>query len=567
MAQRQRQRRAIVVCSACHKRKIKCDIQPWIHSQALRPCSACLERGTECRLRSRKPYTWKVRSPKKVEAERKTAVVDHVGHHTPVEFHIDQAKVTVTVGSNPVSRTGTLYFGESGYGSLMGILDPPAQSKGRHLSIESSRDNALPAEDLEYLKAKGCFALPDESRALLSAYFKFVHPQFPVLDGTAFLRDHGDGRLDTINLLLLWSMFSVGASYVPACRGAETKALYHMRAKTLFDISGENDKYVLIQSSLLLSFFFDDVEDVQQSWYWSGIAFSLAQSLGLHEILPVVEGKSSPTYRGTLWQCCILRDAWLSYTMGRPLRLWEAELISSSWCQFSDMVLFGERVHIDDEANELEKAWRCSVDASWALNLSLQGKVVQTDSILSRWQSQQQPPRELFNPAVALCSRYSRLCQHAAIIAVCQLNEKNGSTSDASQLDLIDTAEREIASIVQSYLRYDTINCVPLMIVPLIMPALLVAVAALKTEKSTRRERAAERLWSYLALLGAIEHSYPAASMVKRLFGTVRDEILAQNEGQRDTKSQAREGYFRRSPQSGTHLTPIISPISTATKL
>ena len=50
-------------------------------------------------------------------------------------------------------------------------------------------------------------------------------------------------------------------------------------------MSGENDKLVLVQSALLLSFWFDDAEDIKQSWYWTGIAFGIAQALGLHRQL------------------------------------------------------------------------------------------------------------------------------------------------------------------------------------------------------------------------------------------------------------------------------------------
>ncbi|KAF2165771.1 hypothetical protein M409DRAFT_24057 [Zasmidium cellare ATCC 36951] len=527
-------RRAIVVCSACHKRKIKCDVQPWTdHFQALRPCSACLERGTECRLRSRKPYTSRVRNHNHVEADRsrKLPVLDVAHAPKTVSFHIDRAEVTASVGSHPDSRqTSSLYFGESGYGSLLDIVNPPSHSsKGRHLTISSSRDSTLPAEDLAYLEAKGCFALPDESHDLLRAYFRFVHPQFPVLDGGTFLRDHADGRLEKINLLLLWSMFSVSACYVPACRSVETKALYHIRAKTLFDISGENDKYVLIQSALLLSFFFDDVEDVKQSWYWTGIAFSLAQSLGLHDNLLSDRDNSTTNnvFQKTMWHCCMLRDAWLSYSMGRPLRLGgETSHTFKSECSFQDMILLGDRIHTDAEAEELTRMWRGSVEAALALHLSLQSKPVPVDKLLSQWENEQVPDPEMFTPAVTLCHRHLQLCQHATLIAICQLHEKSGSRSESSQTDIIDIAEEGITFIVQSYLKDDAISCVPLMIVPLVMPALLVSMAELKSPEKARRERAAGHLSSHLALLGAIEHSFPAASIVKRLFGTASQHIL-----------------------------------------
>ncbi|KAK7426013.1 hypothetical protein QQZ08_007461 [Neonectria magnoliae] len=130
-----------------------------------------------------------------------------------------------------------------------------------------------------------------------------------------------------------------------------------MRGKVLFDVSGENDKLVLIQSALLLSFWFDDAEDIKQSWYWSSIAFGFAQTLGLHRV-PVPEtqqiSKAEHDIWRNLWHCCIFRDAWLSYTMGRPLRLDEAACTASlpliADCGFRDVKLRGSSIYSEAEA-------------------------------------------------------------------------------------------------------------------------------------------------------------------------------------------------------------------------
>ncbi|KAK7403018.1 hypothetical protein QQX98_011218 [Neonectria punicea] len=270
--------------------------------------------------------------------------------------HIDQDRIVASVITQPSSRTTSIYVGESGYGSILDMLRP-GSPKRRHITVNGRADAALNPEDLEYLKLKGCFELPAESDDLLAAYFNFVHPIFPVLDGPSFLRDHADGGLGRMNLLLIWSMFSVSASYVPACSRKETKASFVRRGKVLFDVSGENDKLVLIQSALLLSFWFDDAEDIKQSWYWSGIAFSFAQTHGLHRV-PVPEtqqiSKAEHDIWRNLWHCCMFRDAWLSYTMGRPLRLDEAACTATlplvANCGFRDVKLRGNNIYSEAEA-------------------------------------------------------------------------------------------------------------------------------------------------------------------------------------------------------------------------
>lgn len=61
-------------------------------------------------------------------------------------------------------------------------------------------------------------------------------------------------------------------------------------------------------------------------WYWTGVAISLCQIMGLHRCSVVALSKSSippPQVRlwRRLWWTCFFRDRWLSLTMGRPLRI------------------------------------------------------------------------------------------------------------------------------------------------------------------------------------------------------------------------------------------------------
>lgn len=233
--------------------------------------------------------------------------------HSNVISQSDLSRVVSSVIGQPGARTAWIYVGDSGYGAILGDLGQSEGRKGRHVTINGTEDAGLSREDLEYLQLKGCFQLPAKSDDLFAAYFDYVHPLFPVLDGPSFLRDYANGGLNGTNLLLLWSMFSVSAGYVEAYSNQEAKASFAMRAKLLFHLSSESDKLVLIRSALLLSFWFDDAEDVKQSWYWSGIAFSVAQTLGLHhESVSQENPNAGAGSWKIMWHCCLLRDAWLS---------------------------------------------------------------------------------------------------------------------------------------------------------------------------------------------------------------------------------------------------------------
>lgn len=97
--------------------------------------------------------------------------------------------------------------------------------------------------------------------------------------------------------------------------------------QTLYDVDHEKDKIILIQSVVLLSHCFIDSEDRTGSWYWIGIAISLGHSIGLHRRLQHLhqtdssETMAQQSLWRSLWWTCYFREVWISYGMGRPMRI------------------------------------------------------------------------------------------------------------------------------------------------------------------------------------------------------------------------------------------------------
>lgn len=94
----------------------------------------------------------------------------------------------------------------------------------------------------------------------------------------------------------------------------------------MYDNGGETDKVVLLQSALLMGFWHSKWDGHSQPWYWTGVAISLAQILGLHRDPDSVKFNTSfPNHRRRLWRrlwwCCFFRDRSLSLTLGRPMRI------------------------------------------------------------------------------------------------------------------------------------------------------------------------------------------------------------------------------------------------------
>lgn len=94
----------------------------------------------------------------------------------------------------------------------------------------------------------------------------------------------------------------------------------------MYDISGETDRTILLQSALLLGFYHSEKDLHTQPWYWSGVAISLCQIIGLHRTPGPTDASSTEDAQRRrmarrLWWCCFYRDCWLSLTLGRPRRI------------------------------------------------------------------------------------------------------------------------------------------------------------------------------------------------------------------------------------------------------
>lgn len=97
--------------------------------------------------------------------------------------------------------------------------------------------------------------------------------------------------------------------------------------KDIFDAQTERDKIVLIQSALLLSSWYIDLEDRDGMTHWIGIAMSLAFTIGLHrkDDLPPIPSCPFPHSLRRLWKCLwwsiVSREIWTAFALGRPMRV------------------------------------------------------------------------------------------------------------------------------------------------------------------------------------------------------------------------------------------------------
>ncbi|EED13377.1 C6 transcription factor, putative [Talaromyces stipitatus ATCC 10500] len=212
----------------------------------------------------------------------------------------------------------------------------PEKSLSRHLLLPSGVSTTVSDEDRQYLRQKKVYNLPGQEtcNSLVRAYFHHVHPIIPVIEADVLLNYHTAGRLHEYNLLLLWCVFFVATNFVSPeiyelegyASRKEMKAAMYSRANCMYNNGGERDQIVLLQASLLMGFWHSEVDEHTQPWYWTGIAVSLCQMLGLHrdpdssKYNSFISDRQRHLWR-RLWWTCFSRDRWLSLTLGRPLRI------------------------------------------------------------------------------------------------------------------------------------------------------------------------------------------------------------------------------------------------------
>ncbi|CAK7240540.1 MAG: hypothetical protein STHCBS139747_001982 [Sporothrix thermara] len=192
------------------------------------------------------------------------------------------------------------------------------------------------------------FVLPPKAvaDALLAAYFRHVHPGFPVLDKAAFLGQYRrrDPR-NPLSLLVLQAVLMVGAHVYRGEKnvgGNDTlnddlladrtalKAAFFRRAKMLFDARFEWNRDVVVQAALLMMWHSEGVEDIgANSYYWVGVAARTALGLGMHRDTraSTLIAHDKRLWR-RLWWILVQLDGIVTLSYGRPpaIRLDECDV-------------------------------------------------------------------------------------------------------------------------------------------------------------------------------------------------------------------------------------------------
>ncbi|KAJ5160481.1 uncharacterized protein N7482_007485 [Penicillium canariense] len=188
----------------------------------------------------------------------------------------------------------------------------------------------LEKEDLDFLVRKGALDLPEPefAREIFRAYIRHIHPHIPFLDLDSFSRaifDNEQGIQGYISLLLFQAVMFAGAIFV------DLKFLYaagylsrrhaldtlFQRARLLYDFDVEDDNLFVIQSLLLMTYWYENPDRHKDGRHWITVCVSLACKTGLH-LDHIDTHRPSHKFRNMLWWSAFTRDRLIALGLQQP---------------------------------------------------------------------------------------------------------------------------------------------------------------------------------------------------------------------------------------------------------
>lgn len=196
----------------------------------------------------------------------------------------------------------------------------------------------LDLQDIVYLEKKGALTIPASGfrDELLKSFVEFIYPYMPLLsvhDLVATI-DSNDGTSSVSLLLFQAIMFSgiatVDIRYLKAAGYAtrrDARRDFFQRTRLLYDFDIEIDRISLIQSLLLMTYWYETPDDQKDSHHWMGIAVSLSHTIGLHRNpeKSVAMDSSRKKLWKRIWWSTYMRDRLVALGMRRPTRIKNAD--------------------------------------------------------------------------------------------------------------------------------------------------------------------------------------------------------------------------------------------------
>lgn len=206
---------------------------------------------------------------------------------------------------------------------------PYPLSEDVHKPQSMNHPSYMQPEDISYLEAKKAFKLPEKKDfdLLVGVFLDRVFPLYSIVIRQEFLEQHRSAAMPWI---LAHAVCFMAVTFCPihilyrcGFEGRrEARWLFYSKAKALFDIGYEENKIVLLQVSIMMSFWGGGPNNFWNLYGWISAGVTIAETLGCHRSMDGANIK--PHDRSLikrLWWILIIRDTGCAALVGRPFRI------------------------------------------------------------------------------------------------------------------------------------------------------------------------------------------------------------------------------------------------------
>ncbi|KAJ3477948.1 hypothetical protein NLG97_g8703 [Lecanicillium saksenae] len=479
----------------------------------------------------------------------------------------------------PITEAGRVaYLGESSNLTLLvhdrqGSADVVHYPLPENVRGSRARLTELDNVEIDILHQRGAFLLPPRSLCdeLIDSYFKWVHPIVPVINRARFMKQYRDPK-NPPSLLLLQAVLLAGTrvcsnQQLMDANGSTTPAAltFYKRAKALYDANYEDDRVTIVQSVLLMGWYWEGPEDVTKNvFYWSRVATIVAQGSGMHRSVEQSQlSKSDKRLWKRIWWTLFTRDRSVAVALGRPVGINLDD---------SDVEMLTEDDFIEDESGTnpefapdqihvqffLQYVKLCEIMGlvlSQQYSVASKGRqrnaidLTHSDMALADWLQNcpkivyWEMPRHHFWSALLHSNYYTTLCLLHRAHMPPNGGPRTLDDSPYPSRNIAFQAAAMITSIVENLAAHDQLRYCPAFIVYSLFSALIMHVYQMRSPVPSIQQVTHDRLRSCMQAMKEVSRVWLVGKMVYTLFESiignkVLEERLQKAAGKRHRKMQ-----------------------------
>lgn len=481
----------------------------------------------------------------------------------------------------PITEAGRVaYLGESSNLTLLvhdrqGSADVVHYPLPENVRGSRARLTELDNVEIEILHQRGAFLLPPRPLCdeLIEAYFTWVHPIVPVINRTQFMNQYRDSK-NPPSLLLLQAVLLAGSrvcnnSQLMDANGSTNPAAltFYKRAKALYDANYEDDRVTIVQSLLLMGWYWEGPEDVTKNvFYWTRVATIVAQGSGMHRSVEQSQlSRSDKRLWKRIWWTLFTRDRSVAVALGRPVHInlddSDVEMLTEDDFIEDDSEGGGEfppdPIHVQFFLQYVKLCEIMGLVLSQQYSVASKGRqrnaidLTHSDMALADWLQNcpkivyWEVPRHHFWSALLHSNYYTTLCLlHRAHMPPQGISSRFQDDSPYPSRNIAFQAAAMITSIVENLSAHDELRYCPAFIVYSLFSALIMHVYQMRSPVPSIQQVTQDRLRSCLAAMKEVSRVWLVGKMVYTLFEAIignkgLEERLQKAGGKRHRKLQS----------------------------